>query len=422
MTKSEFLGSGERWLATLGRSGLTLMVLALGACSAGEAVRDEAARDETPSAEQGTGQLMDGALRLTLQPLEDGTGAVEYSLTNTSSEPARFLERDTALGGVFSNQFEVRRAGVPARYIGLSVIFTPPRPEDYRELAPGETQTTTIALTELYDMQPGEYSVLARARQAALMPAKGAGAASAEVAVDDTPLTVLVAERPLTRPAEELVEKAADPACVAECENNCLFLIDPGSIGLCISSCPADCESRNVGMFFIACTATEETQVAAARTKGSQIAAAGSAAVDTSPFYATWFGAPSTARTNRVKSVLNSSTNDVNNFVHKCLPAGRLVEPSTGIGCAGTNPSVTKPFFAATGGSRLGGDVGLCPDFFSGLNANGRAATMVHEATHHFGTDDFVSTPADALNLASSNANRAVESAENYENYVLEFR
>lgn len=123
-----------------------------------------------------------------------------------------------------------------------------------------------------------------------------------------------------------------------------------------------------------------------------------------------------------MKSVLNSSTNDVNNFVHKCLPAGRLVEASSGVGCAGTNPSVTKPFLAATGGSRLGGDVGLCPDFFSGLSADGRAATMVHEATHHFGTDDVVSSPAAAQNLASTNPGLAVENAENYEDYVLEFR
>jgi hypothetical protein len=29
--------------------------------------------------------------------------------------------------------------------------------------------------------------------------------------------------------------------CISDCENNCLSLGDPGSIGLCIASCPATC-------------------------------------------------------------------------------------------------------------------------------------------------------------------------------------
>lgn len=29
--------------------------------------------------------------------------------------------------------------------------------------------------------------------------------------------------------------------CISTCEANCLFLGDPGAIGLCISSCPAQC-------------------------------------------------------------------------------------------------------------------------------------------------------------------------------------
>jgi peptidyl-Lys metalloendopeptidase len=414
MSKSELGCRGGRWLAVFGSSGLALTVLALGACSAGEAGGDEPA-----SVQPGASQPVDGALRVSLQSLGEGTGALEYAVTNTSSAPVRFLERDTALGGVFSNQFDVSRAGVPARYIGMSVIFAAPRPADFIELAPGETQTRTIVLTELYDLQPGDYSVLARPRYATLPPVQGAGAtgdgASTAVAVDDAPLTVRVAERKVT------VEKAADP-CEAECENNCLFLGDPGSIGLCISACPADCAARNVGTFFVACSASEESEIAAARAHGSQMAADGAAAVDSSSLYEKWFGSRSTARTNRVKSVLNSATNDVTSYTHHCLPAGRLVDASNGAGCSGSNPSVTKPFFAATGGSTLGGDVGICPDFFSGESADQEAATLVHEATHHFGTDDVVSSPSAALNLALTNPGLAVEDAESYEDYVLEFR
>jgi len=37
------------------------------------------------------------------------------------------------------------------------------------------------------------------------------------------------------------VASVAAADCISTCENNCTFLGDPGSIGLCIASCPATC-------------------------------------------------------------------------------------------------------------------------------------------------------------------------------------
>lgn len=37
------------------------------------------------------------------------------------------------------------------------------------------------------------------------------------------------------------VTSLASADCISTCEANCLFLGDPGSIGLCIASCPATC-------------------------------------------------------------------------------------------------------------------------------------------------------------------------------------
>jgi hypothetical protein len=47
--------------------------------------------------------------------------------------------------------------------------------------------------------------------------------------------------RTTLHPDDVLSAQKKYPSCIATCENNCLSLIDPGSIGLCISSCPQTC-------------------------------------------------------------------------------------------------------------------------------------------------------------------------------------
>ena len=37
------------------------------------------------------------------------------------------------------------------------------------------------------------------------------------------------------------VANVAAADCISTCENNCLSLLDPGAIGLCIASCPGTC-------------------------------------------------------------------------------------------------------------------------------------------------------------------------------------
>src|SRR5687768_16456512 len=66
------------------------------------------------------------------------------------------------------------------------------------------------------------------------------------------------------------------------------------------------------------------------------------------------------------------------------MNAGDVMFDGTSTGCQG--PGITKAAIAGTGGSR-GLNVAYCPAFFA-QQPRDRAATVVHEAVHHFGVED----------------------------------
>ena len=116
-----------------------------------------------------------GSLFLHLSPLSEGNGALEYRLSNIGDTSLRFLPWDTALLGVRSNQFDVRRDDEVVPYVGVNLVVAPPSEEDFAELAPGESRLTTVQLSDLYDMAlPGTYSVRARSRDLTPFPSDDA--------------------------------------------------------------------------------------------------------------------------------------------------------------------------------------------------------------------------------------------------------
>jgi hypothetical protein len=394
-----------------------LLSLALLACGADGAPNDH--QDDPRDSAQA--QEVAGHLEVELRALEEGTALLEYRLSNPGEAALEFLEWDTAARGALSDLFDVRREGKPVAYVGPRIHFAEPLAESYVELGPGESMTQRIDLAALYDMrEPGQYSVRASARAAALLT-DGSSDIHAQVLVPEAALTVSVDEGAVSVPVAgepQSVDKALQPQCIAECEANCQFAGDPAAIGLCMSACPLDCNPRPT------CTLNADNTLNTAMTDRNRMVAAAIPAVDGSPEYSEWFGNSTPARQATVRDALNFTRTDIVAFRQVCLAAGTVIFPSSGAGCAGG--SVTKPVNAATGGP-LGSNVVFCPSYF-GLSAEGRAGVLVHESVHHLGIEDItnaagvaVISPALARQLADDDADAAIRSGENYENYVIEF-
>src|SRR4051794_42112 len=91
---------------------IPMLLSALAACGA-QAPLDPVS-DVAPNATPATPR----ALSVELLPLSEGSGALEYRLTNDSDTSLRFLPWDTALVGIGSNQFDVRQNDRAVSYVG----------------------------------------------------------------------------------------------------------------------------------------------------------------------------------------------------------------------------------------------------------------------------------------------------------------
>ena len=74
-------------------------------------------------------------------------GAVHFSMTNTGTEPVTLLKYQTPFYGVEADIFDVSLGASPVEYVGMLVKRPVPTKEDFMTLAPGETRTATIPLS-----------------------------------------------------------------------------------------------------------------------------------------------------------------------------------------------------------------------------------------------------------------------------------
>ncbi len=85
---------------------------------------------------------------------------VTFRLGNPTDEKVSVLKWHTPLEGLRNNYLRVTRDGVEVPYAGMMLKRAPPDASDYVTLAPGESATGTVDLTEAYDFQqPGHYRI-----------------------------------------------------------------------------------------------------------------------------------------------------------------------------------------------------------------------------------------------------------------------
>lgn len=304
---------------------------------------------------------------------------LDFSITNTSSSPIRFLTWDTPLGGIFEDFLHVARGAQDIPYIGPIAKRGPPTNDDFIELAPGQTVSASIDLAAYYAIyEAGPYAV-----------------------AYDVPLT---SER-------HSVEDIA-PASVRSIpikSSAATFQLIAGRVP------PASLAPSALQPQFDQCSAAQETDIKLALPAAEKISRAAhdklrgvaTNAQPQSQRYTTWFGAHSSERYAKL----------VANF-EKISDA--LERKTIGFGCAGSRCKgnifayvfPVQPY-----------KIYVCNAFWNAdlSGTDSRSGTIVHEVSHFnvvIGTDDHGYGQGAAQNLAKQNPDRALTNADNYEYFA----
>lgn len=87
---------------------------------------------------------------------------VTVKLRNRSGRRVRLLERDTALGALRNDLFQIVVDGRSVRYVGRHYKWAPPQAEDYVLLERGQERLATVELSAAYDFSTsGLYTIYA---------------------------------------------------------------------------------------------------------------------------------------------------------------------------------------------------------------------------------------------------------------------
>ncbi|NVJ20805.1 MULTISPECIES: M35 family metallo-endopeptidase [Myxococcus] len=131
-----------------GCEALAVVVLLAGCGSPPEDTPPDTDTSQRPSPGSVSAVLV--ANRTTFVASEDVT--VSVTLTNTSTRPVRLLQWKTPGTGYKEDRLRVTRDGQPAGYIGAHYKRPAPTQEDLVTLAPGESLTGDVTVSEDYDL------------------------------------------------------------------------------------------------------------------------------------------------------------------------------------------------------------------------------------------------------------------------------
>jgi hypothetical protein len=377
-TRSRMLASGALWRHSSGLA-LTVALVACGAPAEQSEWNDE-------SMESNADLSSSAALLVELSPLEGASGELEYRLTNTSADRVSFFAWDTAAnGGLARNLFDVRLDGEAADFTGPHVYLATPDPEAFTELEPGATLTTVIRLPSYYDMnRPGTYSVRAlavaptilRADQTSSLGAVTVPSSDVAVAVDDSHVH--------QAPAADSVPKAS-AICISDCQLDCALAIPGGDPTFCVDQCLSlICEGK-----FSNCSFGDRERLQDGEDEAAARIQRSLPGVSSGADFTNVFGARNDGKIALVSSILNKMTNDLPTVPYNCNTAGAVVgasgTPGVDFVCA-PRSNFSQIVVGAVTTQQPNARVEVCPEMLASIEVT--AGLMVHESSHHFGTND----------------------------------
>jgi len=318
------------------------------------------------------------SIAVTVTPEKNALGKgddvnVTVTLANTGATPQRLLKWRTPFVPAEHALFQITRDGQPVRYLGRHVKRAAPGEADYIVLAPGESRSARVELSNLYEMQvTGAYAVRYLTSNAAPSAKQGT---SPQIVVEDivsNPAAIWVEGR--------LPRGAAMPQLSAT----------PGA---------------SAGLSFSQCSNAQQTSIANAFAAGTAMAADGldylTSRKQQGERYVHWFG-PHDAT--RVATVTGNFTAIKDAFETKPVRVD--------CGC-------NEPYFAYVYPAQPY-NIYVCRAFWTAplTGTDSMGGTLVHEMSHFnvvAGTDDHVYGQAGAADLARTSPERAINNADSHE-------
>ncbi len=349
---------------------LTCSLLALGLAGAGAAHALPGMRAELATERTWLAQADDVTMR--------------FSVTNEGATPIRLLKWATPFEEVGQNLFAVGLNGEEVRYIGKMYKRGTPQAKDYLTLAPGESLSTSVELSSLYDMsRPGEYTVQYRVY---MQDALGLSDVDSRVALPLVKSNVVGVWR----------EEAEGPTLwEANQETDAILSAEP------------ELATRALTPTYVSCSSSRKSALVTALNSAQSYASNASSYLNagtTGSRYTTWFGSYNSSRYSTVRSHFSSILSTIQTKTIKF------------------NCTCTQNYYAYVyPGSPY--EIFLCNAFWSAPNTgtDSRAGTLIHELSHFYvvaSTDDWAYGQSACKSLATSNPSRATDNADSHEYFA----
>jgi peptidyl-Lys metalloendopeptidase len=358
---SKSLGGRRQWL--LGAvTGMSL----LGACGAPQDTDGDSLELTAPEATAG-----DLSARLSAGTSSFGAQSevsLTITLTNVSGHAVSLLSWHTPAEGLKDELLEVTLNGAPVAYTGRHYKRAAPRAEDFLTLAPGESLTRTVGLSDAYDLsQSGRYAV------------SFSGSHHAE-----------------------------NPAALHAFASNSVSLWIEGRPGREAGYAAQDVRAQGLSTS-TNCSTSRKTDITSAFSAAQSMANNSySYLTSTTPSgtarYKTWFGTYSSTNWGTAKAHFTAikSAFDTKSVVVDC-------------GCTDSAYAYvypTQPY-----------KIYVCNAFWSAplTGTDSKGGTLVHEMSHFnavAGTDDHAYGQSAAKSLASSSPTRALDNADSHEYFA----
>ncbi|MFB1483710.1 M35 family metallo-endopeptidase [Corallococcus sp. RDP092CA] len=290
---------------------------------------------------------------------------VEVTLTNTSSAPVSLYKWDAPGEGLTEGRLSVSRDGEPVAYTGPHYKRVMGRAEDLITLAPGQSISGPVVVSDAYDLSvSGTYTL-----------------------------------------RYELEARAG----VTALSSNAVSLYIEGRRGNLDGAQAMGLVTAQGLSYSGACTSSEQTTITnaynSAKTYANNAYTYLSGTPSATSRYTTWFGTYSSANWGTIKTHFNSIKN-------------AFASASVVVDCS-CNDSGTYAYVYP--GSPY--KIYVCGAFWSAPNTgtDSRAGTLIHEMSHFTvvaGTDDWAYGQSAAKSLAKSNPTRARDNADSHEYFA----
>jgi len=326
---------------------------------------------------------------------------VTFELANSGDEDAYVLTWYTPLEGLWSDCLRVTRDGEPVPYDGPLAKRGEPTEEDYVRVPAGESVTADVELSRAYQVtEPGTYDVAVDTRLADVT-SEGERAFKGRLREEvgtprklESPPATFEVQRGENRRATfgEAMRLLESDANVLEAGLFMKGLLGGGPVA------KAAAPKFNGG------TAQQQAAVSQAHDDGYDLVIDALASLANDAQYKEWFGTHTSARLDKVKNSYEK--------IKSRMDSTTFTYDLTGTGCKPRTYAYTY---------KGGTTIWMCDLFWTApaMGTDSKAGTVVHEHSHASArTDDIVYGQAKARNLASTDPDKAIINADNYEYYA----